>query len=307
MERNFQGFKINGIFGLLLQLVFLGGSIACFAYSGQILPELLVTCGTILSVFFTLCFFSYLLIEPNEACAILLFGKYKGTVKENGFFCVNPFYTKKKLSQRAHNLDVNPIKVNDKQGNPIMIGLVLVWKIENTYKALFEVEVDSKTETPNQVGGRKRSYDKFVTIQSDAALRKIAGIYSYDSIDGEHNEHTLRGGGEEINHHLENELQDRLSIAGIKIIEARINYLAYSPEIAGAMLRRQQASAIISAREKIVEGAVSMVQLALTKLAEDKVVDLDEDKKAAMVSNLMVVLCADEAAQPVLNTGTLYQ
>lgn len=205
-------------------------------------------------------------------------------------------------------MDVEPIKVNDKNGNPIMIGLVLVWKIDDTYKASFDIDSEVLSVATNntlQVNSLNK-YDKFVKVQSDAALRKVAGLYAYDHIDHTSNELTLRSGGEEINDRLELELGERLQIAGIKIVEARINYLAYAAEIASVMLRRQQAEAIIAAREKIVEGAVSMVELALNKLSEKKVVDLDDEKKATMVSNLMVVLCADEAASPVINTGTLY-
>ena len=233
----------------------------------------------------------FMQIEPNNARVMIFFGKYKGTVKENGFFWVNPFFNKVPITLRACNMDVEPIKVNDKAGNPIMIGLVLVWKIRDTYKASFDIAT---------------AHDRFVMVQSDSALRRVASLYNYD--DHENKETvTLRSGGNEVNEHLEHELAERLDIAGIEIVEARINYLAYASEIAGVMLRRQQADAIISAREKIVEGAVSMVQMALKKLSEEEIVELDEDKKAAMVSNLLVVLCADEAAQPVVNTGTLHQ
>ena len=250
----------------------------------------------------------FMVIQPNQSRVLTFFGKYRGTVTDNGFFWVNPFYGKRRLSLRARNMDVAPIKVNDKNGNPIMIGLVLVWKIKDTYKACFDIEVD--TATTVQKDGTKttslKGYDSFVNVQSDAALRKVAGLYAYDNIDHNSNELTLRSGGEEINDRLEDELRSRLSIAGIEIVEARINYLAYAQEIAGVMLRRQQADAIISAREKIVEGAVSMVDLALKKLSADHIVELDEERKAAMVSNLLVVLCADESASPVINTGTLY-
>ena len=209
-------------------------------------------------------------------------------------------------------MDVPPIKVNDKNGNPIMIGLVLVWKIADTYKAVFDIDVDTLTSTAqhgeqNQQSQQQlKGYDSFVHVQSDAALRKVAGHYAYDNIDHNSSELTLRSGAEEINNQLEEELRSRLSIAGIEIVEARINYLAYAAEIASVMLRRQQADAIISAREKIVEGAVSMVELALNKLSEREVVQLDEEKKATMVSNLLVVLCADESASPVINTGSIY-
>lgn len=233
----------------------------------------------------------FMQIEPNNARVMIFFGKYKGTVKDNGFFWVNPFFNKVPITLRACNMDVEPIKVNDKAGNPIMIGLVLVWKIKDTYKASFDIAT---------------AHDRFVMVQSDSALRRVASLYNYDDHENRDSV-TLRSGGNEVNEHLEHELSERLDIAGIEIVEARINYLAYASEIAGVMLRRQQADAIISAREKIVEGAVSMVQMALKKLSEEEVVELDEDKKAAMVSNLLVVLCADEAAQPVVNTGTLHQ
>ncbi len=233
----------------------------------------------------------FMQIEPNNARVMIFFGKYKGTVKDNGFFWVNPFFNKVPITLRACNMDVEPIKVNDKAGNPIMIGLVLVWKIKDTYKASFDIAT---------------AHDRFVMVQSDSALRRVASLYNYDDHENRDSV-TLRSGGNEVNEHLEHELSERLDIAGIEIVEARINYLAYASEIAGVMLRRQQADAIISAREKIVEGAVSMVQMALKKLSEEEIVELDEDKKAAMVSNLLVVLCADEAAQPVVNTGTLHQ
>ncbi|MHC1704236.1 MAG: SPFH domain-containing protein [Tenuifilaceae bacterium] len=233
----------------------------------------------------------FIIVNPNESSVLVLFGKYVGTIKVNGFFWTNPFYLKKRISLRARNFDSQPIKVNDKVGNPIMIGLVLVWKVENTFKASFDVD----------------QYEHFVVVQSDAALRKLAGMFPYDNFEMEDANITLRAGGEEVNHRLETELRERLNIAGIYVIEARINYIAYAQEIAGAMLRRQQATAVVAARGKIVEGAVGMVQMALEQLSEKKIVKLDEEKKAAMVSNLMVVLCSDESARPVVNTGTLHQ
>lgn len=232
-----------------------------------------------------------LVINPNESSVLVLFGDYIGTVKKNGFFWVNPLYKRRMISLRARNLNSEPIKVNDKIGNPIMIGIVLVWKVENTFKAAFEVD----------------DYIHYVEIQSEAAIRKLAGHYPYDNFDDEGADITLRAGGEEVNLALEQELAERLERAGIEVLEARISYLAYSSEIAGAMLRRQQATAIIAARIKIVEGAVSMVEMALEQLSQKKLVDLDEDKKAAMVSNLMVVLCSDKDASPVINAGTLHQ
>lgn len=216
------------------------------------------------------------------------------------------------LSLRARNLDVEPIKVNDKTGNPVLIGLVLVWRLKDTYRAMFEIDAQTmaagnlSATRAIALAGRMAAFENFVRIQSDAALREVAGKYPYDDSDGEIDGLTLRSGGEEINEQLENKLNERLAMAGIEVVEARLNYLAYAPEIAAVMLRRQQASAIISAREKIVEGAVSMVKMALHKLSVEEIVELDEEKKAAMVSNLLVVLCADEAAQPVVNTGTLH-
>jgi regulator of protease activity HflC (stomatin/prohibitin superfamily) len=238
-------------------------------------------------------FFSvgFVTVSPNYACIMVLFGKYKGTIKENGFFWINPFYTKKKLSLRARNFNSEPLKVNDKIGNPLLIGAVLVWRISDTYKAAFDV---------NEV-------DHFVVVQTEAALRKLAGKYPYDNFEDEAATVTLRASSDEVNGELENEIRERLDIAGIQVIEARINQLAYAPEIAGAMLRRQQATAVVAARYKIVEGAVSMVQMALEQLSNKKIVDLDEEKKAAMVSNLMVVLCGDKDTSPVINTGTLHQ
>ena len=289
---------------LLVAIVFGTMGLVMVAGDGFAVPFCILMCF----VYILQCV-GFMVIQPNQSRVLTFFGKYRGTVTDNGFFWVNPFYGKRRLSLRARNMDVAPIKVNDKNGNPIMIGLVLVWKIKDTYKACFDIEVEDTTIT--QKDGTKvttlKGYDNFVNVQSDAALRKVAGLYAYDNIDNKNTEEvTLRSGGEEINYRLEEELRSRLSIAGIEVIEARINYLAYAAEIASVMLRRQQADAIISAREKIVEGAVSMVDLALKKLSADGIVELDEERKAAMVSNLLVVLCADESASPVINTGTLY-
>ena len=246
---------------------------------------------TLLTLFFIFTLIGFLIVYPNNSCVVTLFGKYAGTIKANGFHWVNPFYVRKKISLRAQNFDSEKIKVNDKLGNPIQISVILVWQVNNTYKAAFEVN----------------DYEAFVRVQSDAAVRKLAGLYPYDNFDDEEAEITLRSGLHEVNHALENELSERLDIAGIKVIEARIGFLAYAPEIANSMLRRQQASAILAARRKIVEGAVGMVEMALDELSKKQVVELDEDKKASMVSNLMVVLCSDKDASPVVNTGTLYQ
>ena len=230
-------------------------------------------------------------VNPNESAVVTFFGKYVGPVVENGFFFMNPFTQKKKMSLRARNLNGEPIKVNDLMGNPIMIGVVLVWRVKDTFKASFEVD----------------DYSRFVDIQSEAAIRNLAGAYPYDNLEDEDASITLRNGGEEVNDLLENSLSERLAIAGIEVMEARISYLAYAPEIASAMLQRQQATAMVAARHKIVEGAVGMVQMALEQLSEKEIIELDEEKKAAMVSNLMVVLTSDRAATPVVNTGSLYQ
>ena len=258
----------------------------------------------------------FFILQPNQSRVMIFFGKYRGTFRRTGYFWVNPFMTKKKVSLRIRNMDIAPIKVNDKTGNPVMIGMVLVWKVNDTYRAVFDIDAD---ETPaiavsndaKQAATVSDSVAKalnaFVSIQSDAALREVTGRYAYDAEDGRHDEITLRSDASEINEQLEAKLNERLAMAGIEVVEARLNYLAYAPEIAAVMLRRQQASAIISAREKIVEGAVSMVKMALDQLSEEQIVTLDEERKADMVSNLLVVLCADEPAQPVLNTGTLYQ
>lgn len=314
-EKIFNGFKLNGFLVLFLHLIVLTGIILwCFLIGG--LPFNLA--GGILIAVWLVLLAGYMQQEPNEARVMVFFGEYKGTFRDTGFFWVNPFMNKKKLSLRARNLDVEPIKVNDQIGNPILIGLVLVWKLKDTYKAMFEIDAQTMAESAiptkngrevsmaNTVANRMNAFENFVKIQSDAALRQVAGQYAYDDNESERGDLTLRSGGEEINEQLEQKLNERLAMAGIEIVEARINYLAYAPEIAAVMLRRQQASAIISAREKIVEGAVSMVHMALDKLSKDEIVELDEERKAAMVSNLLVVLCADEAAQPVVNTGTLH-
>lgn len=314
-EVKFNGFKMNGFAMLFTHLVLFTALIVfCFTLR---MPAMFVL-GGILTVCWFILIMGYFQLEPNEALAMVFFGKYKGTFKETGFFWVNPFLDKKKLSLRARNLDVDPIKVNDKIGNPILIGLVLVWKLKDTYKAMFEIDAQtmaasgsggsSKNQVVvgNAVASRMNAFENFVKIQSDAALRQVAGQFAYDDNEGHTHELTLRSGGEEINDQLEQKLNERLAMAGMEVVEARINYLAYAPEIAAVMLRRQQASAIITAREKIVEGAVSMVKMALDKLSDEEIVELDEEKKAGMVSNLLVVLCADEAAQPVVNTGTLH-
>ena len=295
---------------LLINLV-LWGVLAyiCYALAISAISEVLgVTAIVIVALLATLMIPGFVMLEPNESRVLLFFGNYRGTFYDTGFWWINPLMSAKKLSMRARNLNVDPIKVNDKAGNPILIGLVVVWKIKNdgAYNAVFEIDAPSEIGV-NSSNLRMNVLENFVAVQSDSALRQVAGMYAYDeNTNSTPDEVTLRSGGEEINERLTEELNDRLSIAGIEVVEARLNYLAYAPEIAAAMLRRQQADAIISAREKIVEGAVSMVKIALERLSTEEVVELDEERKAAMVSNLLVVLCADEAAQPVVNAGTLH-
>lgn len=277
----------SGYMALFIQIVLIIAMVLVLILMPDVLIKIVAGVVLFVTVF---CIGGFSIVNPNESSVMVLFGAYKGTIKENGFWWVNPFFNRKKISLRARNLDSEPIKVNDKIGNPVMIGVVLVWKVENTFKAAFEVD----------------DYEHFVTIQSEAAVRKMAGEFPYDNLEDEDAKITLRGGKEEVNKLLEDEITERLAIAGIKVIEARINYLAYAQEIASAMLRRQQATAVVAARFKIVEGAVSMVEMALDILSKKNIVDLDEEKKAAMVSNLMVVLCSDKDATPIVNTGTLY-
>lgn len=307
-EFDFKGFTLNGfvmLFAIVAALV-ISGLLIGFGIEYENALKIVTGCVLLLAAIVAMC--GFIMIEPNEARVMLFFGKYHGTFKKVGYSWVNPFYSVKKLSLRARNIDAEPIKVNDKQGNPVMIGMVLVWKLKDTYKAMFEIDAQTMASNAASVGvnvnSMMRAFENFVKIQGDAALRQMAGQYAYDNTDNK-DELTLRSGGDEINEVLKSELEERLTMAGIEVVEARINYLAYAPEIAAVMLRRQQADAIIAAREKIVEGAVSMVKMALDKLAEDGVIELDDDKKAAMISNLMVVLCGDDTAQPVVNTGTL--
>jgi len=274
---------ISGYLMLVVELVILVGFV--FGIITKFVPLLFL-----LSLFI-LFIPGFFYVNPNGSRVLVLFGEYKGTVKENGFFWVNPFFVKKAITLRARNFDSERIKVNDKLGNPILISVILVWKVRDTYAAAFEVD----------------NYENFVRIQTDSAVRKLAGSYPYDTFDDAQANVTLRSGIDEVNQVLENEIEDRLKIAGIEILEARIGYLAYAQEIASAMLRRQQATAIVSARHKIVEGAVSMVEMALEELDKKQVVELDDERKASMVSNLMVVLCADKDVAPVINSGTLNQ
>ena len=232
-----------------------------------------------------------IVISPNISKVLLLFGDYKGSVKQNGLFWINPLYTRTSLSLRARNFESEKIKVNDKMGNPIMISVILVWKVKDTFKATFEVD----------------NYENFIKIQTDSAVRKLAGSFPYDHFEDEKATVTLSTNFDDVNKALEHEVTQRLEIAGIEVVESRIGYLAYAPEIAHSMLRRQQASAVVAARHKIVEGAVGMVESALKLLADKEIIEFDEDRKAAMVSNLMVVLCGDSETKPVINTGTLNQ
>ena len=276
---------ISGYLVLLLLLAIIAGIIYVVT---NFLNPIFMGLGIVLSLFLIKGFF---FINPNDSKVLVLFGEYKGTVKKNGFFWTNPFYAKQGISLRARNFESEKIKVNDLLGNPILISAILVWRVKNTYKAAFDVDY----------------YESFVKIQADAAVRKLAGSYPYDNFDDEQTEVTLRSGMQEVNVAMEAELSERLAISGIEVLEARIGYLAYAPEIASAMLKRQQAEAIVAARFKIVEGAVGMVEIALDSLSKKEVIDLDEQQKATMVNNLMVVLCSDKEATPVLNSGTLHQ
>src|SRR5690606_30473229 len=269
---------------LFVFLILLIGSISAIIAT----ENPIYTIGIVLAF---LLMFGFVMVQPNGSRVLLLFGEYVGTIKKNGFYWVNPFYTKKKISLRASNFDSERLKVNDKLGNPVMISTILVWRVNNTYKAAFDVD----------------NYEDFVKVQTDAAVRKLASMYPYDNFadEGHDEDITLRSSVNEVSEALEKELEERLATAGIQVLEARIGYVAYAQEIANAMLKRQQATAIVAARHKIVEGAVSMVEMALDELSKKQIVDLDDERKAAMVSNLMVVLCGDKDASPIVNTGTL--
>jgi len=281
-EKNTQ--PMNGYVALLLfAVLFLGGLLTLIVVH--------LTISIIAVIAGVLMVPGFVLVNPNSSRVLLLFGRYMGTIKQNGLFWVNPFYSKRKISLRASNFDSERLKVNDKLGNPVMISTILVWRVTDTYKAAFDVD----------------DYQNFVRVQTDAAVRKLASMYPYDNFadDGHDEDITLRSSVNEVSEALEKEVQERLSMAGIEVMEARIGYLAYAQEIANAMLKRQQATAIVAARHKIVEGAVSMVEMALHELGKKELVDLDEERKAAMVSNLMVVLCSDKDASPIVNAGTL--
>lgn len=274
----------NGYLMLLVFLIlFVGGVVAVATTSNS-----MYAFAIIVAVFIAP---GFLMVQPNNSRVLLLFGKYVGTVKRNGFYWVIPFYTKTRISLRASNFDSERLKVNDKLGNPVMISTILVWRVENTYKAAFDVD----------------NYQNFVRVQTDAAVRKLASMYPYDNFadEGLTEDITLRSSVNEVSEALEKEIEERLAIAGIQVLEARIGYLAYAQEIANAMLKRQQATAIVAARHKIVQGAVGMVEMALDELSKKNIIHLDEERKAAMVSNLMVILCSDKDATPVVNAGTL--
>ncbi|MGM9822651.1 MAG: SPFH domain-containing protein [Muribaculaceae bacterium] len=302
-EYEYHGMSVNGFVMLVFTfLVIPALFIADLVIWGEESPEVSVLVAVVLSILFILGTVGYFVQEPNESRVMIFFGKYVGTFKRVGFYWVNPFITRRKLSLRVRNMDIEPIKVNDRCGNPVMIGMVLVWKIRDTYRAVFDIDTGSTPGGSFNTG----ALESFVAIQSDAALREVAGHYAYDAPDADagNSELTLRGGGHEINELLEHKINERLKIAGMEVVEARINNLSYAPEIAAVMLRRQQATAIISAREKIVEGAVSMVRMALKEIDSEKLASFTEAQRAAMVSNLLVVLCSDEPATPVLNTSS---
>ena len=281
----------NGYAALALSIVLFGSGIAGIILAGVYANPIPGILAAFCVIGCMLIWKGLLIIQPNQARVLNLFGKYAGTVMDNGLFFVNPFYTATRLSQRSQNLAIPTLKVNDKMGNPIEIAAVVVWQVTDTYKASYEIA----------------DYVLYVKNQSEAALRNLATSFAYDNIEDENAAITLREGGTKVNELLEQELNDRLAKAGITALESRISHLAYAPEIAGAMLQRQQATAIVAARFKIVEGAVGMVEMALELLSKKQIVELDEERKASMVSNLMVVLCGEKAATPVLNTGTLYQ
>ncbi|MDE6006000.1 MAG: SPFH domain-containing protein [Muribaculaceae bacterium] len=300
-EYEYKGLCINGFLMIFFTFVFIPVLIALSITWSQSNPAWGIACTVPLFIIFILGCVGYFTQEPNMARVMIFFGKYKGTCKKVGYYWVNPFMNRKKLSLRIQNMDIDPIKVNDKIGNPVLIGMVLVWRIKDTYKVVFDLDSQSLGV---QGGISNAALSNFVRIQSDAALREVTGKFAYDNTDmNRTDELTLRDSGTEISELLEHKINERLAMAGIEVVEARINYLAYAPEIAAVMLRRQQASAIITAREKIVEGAVSMVEMALRNLEEKQVVKLTDEQKASMVGNLLAVLCADEPLTPTLNAN----
>jgi len=287
---------LNGWLMLVINIVLVALGVFLFVHSiyeaeqlRQAFPVVKFVSGIVIELLGILFLTGHFTLQPNQARVLILFGAYHGTAKQSGFHWANPFYSKRtKVSLRAHNFSTEKVKVNDKRGNPIEIGAVVVWRVQDTAQATFDVE----------------NYQEYVDVQSESAVRHLAGSYAYDQ--GEDDEVTLRSNADEVAVTLKEELQQRLAKAGVIVEEARITHLAYAPEIAQAMLRRQQAEAIIAARKKIVHGAVSMVEMALSDLAERKVVALDDERRASMVSNLLVVLCAETEVTPVVNTGTLY-
>ena len=301
-EYEYRGLCVNGFLMIFFTFILIPALIvAVIMAGGDTNPGLSVGLGLPLFIIFVLGCVGYFTQEPNVARVMIFFGKYKGTCKKVGYYWVNPFLSRKKLSLRIRNMDIDPIKVNDKTGNPVLIGMVLVWKIKDTYKVVFDLDSQSLGA---QGGINNAALSNFVRIQSDAALREVTGHFAYDNTDNSNpGELTLRDSGKEISEMLEKKINERLAMAGIEVVEARINYLAYAPEIAAVMLRRQQASAIITAREKIVEGAVSMVDMALRTLDEKQIVKLSNEQKASMVGNLLAVLCADEPLTPTLNAN----
>ena len=305
MEKEIQ-LRNNGFFQLLVGILLILAPVCLFFYAEIWAIPIFVLISMIGVIWLTGLF----IVQPNQTKVLVFFGKYCGTVKGNGFFWLNPFYVKKRVSLRIRNLESDVIKVNDQQGNPILISAIVVWKVVDTYKAVFDIETLEEVDPKSGVKKTKfeESYQKFIKIQTESALRKLAHTYPYDNIeqDGGPEIICLRSGIDEINTALATEVKERLALVGIEVIEARISNLSYAPEIAGAMLRRQQATAIIAARQKIVEGAVGMVKLALDELKDKHIIELDDEKKASMVSNLLVVLCADESARPVINAGTIY-
>ena len=313
-NKNFEytGWKINGFVALIIIVAAIIGGVLMIVKGAEAETAAVGLPLVLGGVFIVLLAFisckGFMLLEPNEARVLTFFGKYRGSFYNTGFYWVNFLMSSKNISLRARNLNAEPIKVNDKTGNPIMIGLVLVWRLkrDEIYRSVFDIDATADNSGMVTQSSRMRMLENFVSVQSDAALRQVAGCYAYDDNTSGGDSVTLRSSSDEINNLLEERLSERLAIAGIEVVEARINYLAYAPEIAAVMLRRQQADAIISAREKIVEGAVSMVKMAIDRLADDEVVELDEERKAAMVTNLLVVLCADESAQPVVNAGTMH-
>lgn len=299
-EYEYQGLCINGFLMIFFTFILIPLLIVFTIVLSDTEPAWFVATVPLFVVFILGCV-GYFTQEPNMARVMIFFGKYKGTCKKVGYYWVNPFMSRKKLSLRIRNMDIDPIKVNDKIGNPVLIGMVLVWKIRDTYKVVFDLDSQSLGA---QGGLNNQALSNFVRIQSDAALREVTGHFAYDNTDvNRPDELTLRDSGSKISELLEQKINERLAMAGIEVVEARINYLAYAPEIAAVMLRRQQASAIITAREKIVEGAVSMVEMALRTLDDKGIVALTNEQKATMVGNLLAVLCADEPLTPTLNAN----